>query len=120
MRHLKKVKKIGLAKDHRKSLLKNLIASLVLAEHLCTTQARAKALAARFGKLMWLIQNKEKREALRLLPNYCANAANGTAYFKLINELKSKYDKRTSGFTRITRLAMRKGDNALLVRIELI
>ena len=117
MRHLKKLKKLGLNKSHRTSLLRNLVASLVLHEKIRTTENRAKALAARFGRLMKLIKTKEKREAIRLLPNYCSVKKAGE---KLVNELKTKYENRSSGYTRITRIGRRTGDNALLVQIELI
>lgn len=117
MRHRKKLKKMGLKKSHRDSLLKNLIAALVLHGRLKTTESRAKALASRFGKLMTLVLKKEKREAIRLMPNYCFTEK---ASRKIIDELKPKYEKRKSGFTRITPIALRKGDNAKLVQIELI
>ena len=117
MRHRKKLKKLGLRKSHRESLLKNLIGSLVIEEHLKTTESRAKALAARFGHLMNILQKKEKREAIRILPGYCNVAA---AQRKLVDTLIKRYDKRSSGFTRITRVGLRKGDSATLVQIELI
>ncbi len=120
MRHLKKLKKLGLKKSHRDSLVKNLIADLVLHETLRTTENRAKALSARFDRLMRLVRKKEKREAIRLLPNYCADTAHGAARRKLVNELKLRYEKRTSGLTRITRIGMRRGDNASLVQIQLV
>ena len=117
MRHLKTLKKLGLKKSHRDSLIKNLIASLVLHGQIRTTEARAKALAQHFGRLMSLIQRKETREAIRSASRYCGIQA---ASEKLINELKPKYAKRTSGFTRITQIGLRKGDAANLVQIELI
>lgn len=117
MRHRKKLEKLGLPKDHRKSLLRNLIASLILHGRIRTTKSRAKALAARFGKLMNLVQKKEKREAIRLLPGYCSVPA---ASRKFINDIKVKYEKRSSGFTRITPVGTRKGDSALIVQVELI
>lgn len=117
MRHQKKLKKLGLPKDHRKSLLRNLVASLVLHGRIRTTESRAKALAARFGRVMRLVQKKENREAIRILKRYLALE---TASKKIMGELKKKYEKRTSGFTRITRVGMRKGDNATLVQIELV
>lgn len=118
MRHQKRLKKLGLPKPHRNALLKNLVADLILHGKIRTTESRAKTLASRFDRLMRLIQKKEKRESIRMLPNYCADA--GNARTKLVNELKSKYGGRESGFTRITRVGMRKGDNARLVQIELI
>ena len=118
MRHRKKLQHLGLMKSHRDSLVKNLIASLVLHGKLRTTENRAKALAARFGKMMTIVRNKKDvREAIRLLPSYCHTEA---ASIKIIGELKKKYENRISGFTRIIRLGNRKGDNAKLVQIELI
>lgn len=117
MRHRKKLKKLGLPKSHRESLLRNLIASLVLHGHLRTTESRAKALAQRFARLMHIVKTHEKREAIRLLPQYCSIRKAGE---KLVNELKEQYKTRSSGFTRITPIGMRKGDNASLVYIELL
>ncbi|MEK7523435.1 MAG: 50S ribosomal protein L17 [Patescibacteria group bacterium] len=117
MRHQKKLKKLGLAKPHRDSLLKNLVSSLILHGRIRTTETRAKAVAARFGRLMNFAQRKEKREAIRILPRFCSVPA---AQRKLMDELKPKYEKRTSGFTRITRIGLRKGDSACLVQIELL
>ena len=65
---------------------------------------------------MRLVQKKDKREAIRLLPRYCGIEAAA----RKIMELKEKYAKRQSGFTRITPLSLRKGDNATLVKIELV
>ncbi len=117
MRHRKKLNTLGLKKSHRDSLLKNLIASLVINEKIKTTDRRAKALAQRFGRLMSLVKKQETREAIRTIAGYAFTMA---ASRKLIAELKPRYETRTSGFTRITRLGLRKGDNALLVQIELV
>lgn len=117
MRHRKKLKKLGLKHSHRESLVKNLVASLVLHGKIRTTESRAKVLAARFGRIMRTAQKKEKREAIRAMPKYCSIKK---ASEKIINELKLRYKNKKSGFTRITRIGMRKGDNAKLVQIELI
>lgn len=117
MRHLKKVEHLGLKKSHRVSLVRGLVASLVLNGRLRTTERRAKLLAKRFNHLMRLVQKKDPREAIRVIPQYCHTVA---ASKKLLGELKKKYEGRTSGFTRMTRVGMRKGDNAELIQIELI
>lgn len=117
MRHRKKLKKLGLPKDHRKALMKNLIASLVLHERIRTTKLRAHALAARFDRMMSLVQKKELREAIRMLSLYCGIEE---ASRKIVGPLKERFAKRTSGFTRITPVGTRKGDNAKLVQIELV
>lgn len=117
MRHFKRLKKLGLKKSHRDSLVKNLVSSLVLSGRLRTTESRAKVLASRMGRIMSLVKRKEKREAIRLLPKYCWGLA---ASKKIVDELKPKYENRSSGFTRITRVGVRKGDNASYVQIELL
>lgn len=117
MRHRKKLKKLGLKKSHRDSLLRNLVSSLVLEERLRTTKLRGKALQARFSRMMSLVQKKPAREAIRLIPAYCNIAA---ASKKVMAVLVPKYKDRTSGFTRLTPVGMRKGDNAELVQVELV
>lgn len=117
MRHLKKLKKLGLVKSHRVSLLKNLTASLVLNGYVRTTESRAKALAAHVSRMMRFVRNKPLREAIRVLPRYCFTKA---APRKIVTELKIKYEKRVSGFTRLTPIGLRKGDSAKFVQIELI
>ena len=117
MRHQKKLKKLGLRKDHRTSLLRNLIGSLVINGRIRTTDSRAKALASRFGHMMNMVQKNNDREAIRGLPTFCNVIP---AQKIIVGELKKRYEKRPSGFTRITRIGMRKGDNAKLVLIELL
>jgi len=117
MRHRNRKKRLGLPKDHRTAMLRNLVSSLIINERIKTTEARAKALAARFGRLMSLVQKKELREAIRVTPKYLSG---NTASKKLILVLKDKYIDRNSGFTRITHLGARAGDNAKLVQIELV
>lgn len=117
MRHRSKLKKLGLGYSHRNALLKNLLASLVLHGRLRTTAARAKALAAKIDRVMRIVRTKEAREAIRALPKYCFDKK---ASIKIMQELKPKYEKRNSGFTRILPVGVRDGDNAKLVQIELI
>lgn len=120
MRHKKKVKKLGLKKSHRESLIKNLVLSLVMHGRIKTIENRAKVLASRFDRVMNILQKKEKREFIRLLPSLCAKYAQPAELGKKFDELKTKYASRKSGFTRITCIGCRKGDNSKLVLIELI
>jgi large subunit ribosomal protein L17 len=39
---------------------------------------------------------------------------------KLFDEIAPKYSDRTSGFTRIVRIGLRKGDAAPIVQLELV
>lgn len=120
MRHRKKLKKIGLPKDHRKSLLRNLTTSLVINGQLKTTMSRARALASHFARLMRTLQQRENREAIRMLPRFISAGSLGVSMGKKIAALKAKYEGRASGFTRITPMGLRRGDGATLVQIELL
>lgn len=117
MRHRKKVKKLGLNKEHRTALLKQQLAALVIHESIKTTEARAKVLAARMGRAMRFVRTKEKREAIRSLVDFVSVK---DASAKFVDVLKTRYENRNSGFTRITRLGLRKGDAARLVQIALV
>lgn len=108
---------MGLKKSHRTALMRNLIASLVASERIRTTKNRAKSLASNFDRVMRTVQKKDLREAIRAISASCGTQA---ASRKLVGELKKRYEGRTSGFTRITQIGTRKGDNATLVQIELV
>ena len=101
MRHYKRLKKLGLPKNHRVSLLRNLLDSLVSNGKIRTTESRAKALAAYLGRIMTLLKAREPREVMRVMPKYSYSKK---VSFKLLNELNPIYEKRTSGFTRITQI----------------
>lgn len=117
MRHRKRIKKLGVSKPRRTQMMRNMTASLILSERLQTTEARAKALSAHFARLMHHVQTKNIREAIRITPKYLYGAS---ASRKLHAEFKTRFEKRTSGFTRITHIGPRGGDNARLVSIELV
>jgi large subunit ribosomal protein L17 len=97
-------------------MMGNLVASLVAAEALVTTESRAKAIRpvvekvitkARKGgvhrerQVVGLIRDKEMAE-------------------KLFNEIGPRYADRAGGYTRILKLGPRHGDNAPMARIELV
>jgi large subunit ribosomal protein L17 len=117
MRHLKKLKKLGLKKSHREALIRNLIVSLAMHGRVRTTKTRAKVLQARFDHMLRIVHKKTPREAIRLLPRYCHLTSVSK---KIVTELAPKYKDRTSGFTRLTPVGMRKGDNTPIVQIELL
>lgn len=116
MRHRVSGKRLGRKKDHRKALFKNLIAALILHEKIKTTEAKAKAVRGLVDKLI----NRAKAGTLhsrRLLASFLPNQK---AVAKIMDILGPRFKDRTSGFTRIIRLGKRKGDQALMVKMELV
>lgn len=117
MRH--KVKKIKLGTDtsHSNSVLRNLAMSLIIFDKIKTTPKRAKATAPFVEKLITIAKTKEKRHAIRLIEQRLQHE---NASKKIFEVLVDKYKDRNSGFTRITKLGNRNGDNAPIVQIELV
>ena len=116
MRHQKRGRKLNRSKPARKSLFRNLAASIVLHEKVKTTEAKAKEIRAYVDKAIILGKKssyKGKQQLHQLLGNKEAEA-------KIMKELAKRYESRTSGFTRITRVGSRLGDNAMEVIIELV
>jgi len=117
MRHQKKQAKVGRPRDARRLLLGNLATSLIIHEKIQTTQAKAKAVQPLVDKLINNAKKQEKRLAIRELQTILQNEMSSR---KVMEDLIKRYADRTSGFTRITPIKFRAGDNAPIVQIELI
>lgn len=115
MRHRKFGKKIGRNKGQRKALFKNLIQALILNEEIKTTESKAKVVRRLVDKLI----SKAKKDTLHVTRQILAFLPEKKAAFKLIKELAPRF-KRSSGFTKLTRLGKRAGDNAMMVRLEFV
>lgn len=102
--------------NQRKALFKSLLNSLIMKEQIQTTAPKAKAIQGMFDRL--LTQGKlGTLHARRLLHAFLGDQK---AVNKLVDELAPRTGKRSSGFTRITKLGLRKGDNAPVVVMELV
>ncbi|MBI2634253.1 50S ribosomal protein L17 [Candidatus Peregrinibacteria bacterium] len=117
MRHKVKKIRIGINKDHATALIRNLAMSVIIYEKIKTTEAKAKAVQPFIDRLINLAKQKEKREAIREIEKLLQH---DNASKKILEVLLDKYKDRTSGYTRITRLGYRAGDNAPVVQIELV
>lgn len=116
MRHNVKKTQLNLPRDQRRILLKNLATSLIIHEKIETTQAKAKALKSFVEKLIVASKGDNKLVAIRRVN---AMVDDEKSAKKLIDTLCKRYENKTSGFTRITKLGFRAGDAAPIVSIEL-
>jgi large subunit ribosomal protein L17 len=110
------VKKLGRKKAHRESVIRNLAASLVVFETVNTTVAKAKTVKSFIDKLLARAQKNDlatRRALLGIL--YDKNAVD-----KIFNELVDRYRGRKSGFVKSYHLKERLGDNAPMMRLELV
>lgn len=117
MRHKVKKVKIGSDKDHRTSLLRTLAMQVIIHDSIKTTATKAKAVQPFVERLITIAKRREKREAIRQLEKLLQHKDSSK---KIMEVLLEKYKDQDSGFTRITKLGYRSGDNAPVVQIELV
>jgi len=117
MRHKVKKVKLGSDKDHRTALLRNLAMAVIIYEKVKTTRAKANAVQPFVEKLITTAKKKEKRHAIREIERQLQHENSSKKIFEV---LLDRYKDRSSGFTRITKLGYRNGDNAPVVQIELV
>jgi large subunit ribosomal protein L17 len=117
MRHLTKKIKIAKTASHKTSLLRNLAMALIIYEKIKTTEAKARAVTPFVTKLIDIAKKKEKRIAIREIT---ALLQHENSSRKLLEVYADKYQDRTSGYIRSTKLGYRNGDNAPVVQLELI
>lgn len=94
----------------------NLVASLVAAEALVTTEAKAKALRPIAEKLI----TKAKRGGLHNYRQVIAYMRDEDMAFKLFEVIGPRYADRAGGYLRILKLGPRPGDKAPMARVELV
>lgn len=109
-------RKLGRNINQRKSLFKGLINSLIASGEISTTSAKAKAIQGLFDKLM----TKAKLGTVHMRRLLQAFLQDKSAVNKLVDELAPKAGSRPSGFTSITKLGHRRGDNAEMVKLSLV
>ena len=116
MRHGNKINNLGRKSAHRKSMLANMAASLIMHKRINTTVAKAKALRMYVEPL--LTKSKEdSTHARRLVFSYLQNKQAVSALFR---DISAKIADRPGGYTRILKTGNRLGDNADMCFIELV
>lgn len=116
MRHRVKGKKLSRTSSQRKALFKGLINALVIHGEIKTTESKAKAVRGLLDKLI----TKGKKGTLHSRRLIAAFLQNKLAVNRIVDELGPLFAKRTGGFSRMVRLGARRGDNATMVKLELV
>ena len=116
MRHRMIGRPLNLPTAERKRLLRSQVGALLRYEKITTTEARAKELRRHVERLITTARRGDlhaRRLALATLPDPPAVA-------KLFSMVAPRFAGRPGGYTRLTRVGLRKGDGARLVQIELL
>ena len=114
MRHRKDTAKLGMKSQHRRSMLANMVCSLIRHNRITTTVSKAKE-ARRWADRMVTLAKKgtlhHRRQALAFLRQK-------PAVKKLFTETGKQHADRQGGYTRIIRLGQRQGDAAEMAILE--
>ena len=108
--------RLGGSAAHQRQIIANLCKALIEHKSITTTESRAKAVQPHMEKLITKAKRGDthnRRQALRVLND------RESAYI-LFEELAPLFQERNGGYTRITKIGNRKGDNAPMAVISLV
>jgi len=112
----RRTRRFGGSSQHQKLMMANLVAALVAAEGIVTTEAKAKALRPVAEKLI----TKAGKGGLHNFRQVLAYVGDVEIVTQMFDEIGPRYADRPGGYTRIMKLGPRRGDNAPMARIELV
>lgn len=116
MRHNKKFNHLSRTSSHRKALLSNMAASLIMEKRIVTTLAKAKALRMHVEPMI----TRSKEDNLNNRRMAFRDLQNKEAVTELFTVIAPKVADRPGGYTRIIKLGRRRGDDTMTCFIELV
>jgi len=116
MRHGKKFNHLSRKSAHRKAMLANMAASLIMHKRIRTTLAKAKALRGYIEPII----TKSKEDSTHSRRTVFSYLQSKEAVTELFREVSVKVADRPGGYTRILKTGNRLGDNAEMCYIELV
>jgi large subunit ribosomal protein L17 len=121
MNHLAKGRKFSRVRKGRKALLKTLLGSLIMREKITTTEAKAKEIKPMMDKLITKAKKISADETKKIaVVRGLRKELPLMAVKKLSGEFTEKFAKRSSGYSRIIKIAQRKSDGARMAVIEFV
>jgi len=108
--------RLGGSPAHQRLILANLATSLFQHGRITTTEAKAKRLRPYAERLI----SKAKQGDLHNIRQIAKVIRDKDVIHRLVSEIGPFFADRNGGYTRITRISPRKGDNAPMAVIELI
>jgi large subunit ribosomal protein L17 len=112
----KKGRRLGGSPAHQRLILANLATQLFEHGRITTTEAKARLLRPFAEKLI----TKAKKGDLHNRREVLKTIRDKSVVHVLFTEIAPAYSERPGGYTRITKIGPRKGDNAPMAVIELV
>src|ERR1700733_1535979 len=108
--------RLGGSPSHERLMLANLATALFEHDRITTTEAKAKRLRPLAEKLITFAKRGDLHARRRVM----TVIRDKDVVHKLFAEIGPNYAERPGGYTRITKVGPRKGDNAPMAVIELV
>jgi large subunit ribosomal protein L17 len=112
----KKGPRLGGSPSHQRLIVANLTTQLFEHGRITTTEAKARVLRPVAEKLI----TKAKRGDLHNRREVLKTVRDKSVVHELFTEIAPRFAERPGGYTRITKIGPRKGDNAPMAVIELV
>jgi large subunit ribosomal protein L17 len=112
----KKGARLGGSPAHQKLIVANLATSLFEHGKITTTEAKARVLRPVAERLI----TKAKKGDLHNRRQVLATIRDKGVVHSLFEEIAPRFAERPGGYTRITKIGPRKGDNAPMAVVELV
>ena len=112
----KKGARLGGSPAHQRLIVSNLATSLFEHGRITTTEAKARVLRPVAEKLITTAKKGDLHNRRQVL----ARIRDKGVVHTLFEEIAPRYAERPGGYTRITKIGPRKGDNAPMAVIELV
>ena len=116
MRHRKRGRQLGRDTEHRRSLFRNLVTSLLEHERVETTNAKAKELRGITDRMITLGKRGNLPSRRRALSYIRSKGVVG----RLFSDIAPRFAERNGGYTRLIKTRIRPGDGARMAVIELV
>ena len=109
-------RKLGRTSDHRKSLIRNLVTSVLQHDRIETTYQKAKEAQRAVDRMITL----GKKGTLAARRKALAFLFSEDVVTKLFDEVAARYADRNGGYTRVLKMGPRRGDGAETAICELV
>lgn len=116
MRHRKAGRKFGRNPSQRKAMLRQQAISLILNERITTTEAKAKELRSVVEKLVTIAREDSAHHRNLVM----SRLDHQRSVARLFDVVAPRYEDVPGGYTRISKLGVRRGDAAPIVLIEFV
>lgn len=116
--------KTGYTASKYKSMLRTAVTDLIIHEEITVTQTVARDLSALADKMITLGKRGDlhaRRLAASTVRDVWADEKNNvTALQKLFSDIAPRYTDRNGGYTRVLKVANRRGDNAPMAIVTFV